>query len=134
MDELERTVRAYNEACSHDVLADITAFFTHDAVIYDLNHPPVVGRDAIGVFWGKVRARWGGATWDTDRVVTDGVAAVAEWTMHGRAVDGRPFAFRGADAFAFAPGDRRLLISEIRQYWRFDPERLESGLVGYPYD
>ncbi len=131
MDERERTVRAYNAACSSDIAADIMAFFTPDAVIYDLNHPPVVGREAIGAFWAKVRARWGGATWATDHVVSDGRTVVAEWTMHGVSTGqgDAPFAFRGADVFVFAGP----LISEIRQYWRFDPARLDSGLVGYAY-
>ena len=128
MDDRERAVRAYNAACSRDVVGDITAFFTTDAVIYDLNHPPVVGREAIGAFWAKVRARWGGATWDTDHVVSDGRTVVAEWTMHGVSGE-RRFAFHGVDVFVFAGP----LIAEIRQYWRFDAERLASGLVGYEY-
>ena len=131
MDDRERAVRAYNAACSGDVVADIAAFFTPDAVIYDLNHPPVVGREAIGAFWVKVRARWGGATWDTDHVVSDGRTVVAEWTMHGLhgVHDDKPFAFHGADVFVFAGP----LIAEIRQYWRIDPGRPGSGLVGYDY-
>jgi len=102
MDELERVVRAYNGACSHDMIADIMAFFTADAVIYDLNHPPVAGREAIGVFWGRVRARWGGATWDTNLVVSDGRVAVTEWTMHGR---------RGEAAFALGNATLMLKMS-----------------------
>jgi hypothetical protein len=42
---------------------------------------------------------------------------------------GRPFAFRGSEHYRF----RDSLIAEIRQYWTFDPERLDTGLRGYPY-
>lgn len=128
MADLDQIVRAYNEACSSGTLEEVMAFFADDAVIYDLNHPPVVGKAAIGRFWGHVRAKWGGARWTTDAVITDGIAASVEWTMHGVTPAG-PFAFHGVDTFRFDGG----LITDIRQYWRFDPHALDSGLVGFPY-
>jgi ketosteroid isomerase-like protein len=127
--DLASVVRAYNEACSRGTVDDIMAFFAENAVIYDLNHPPVVGRDAIGRFWGKIRAKWGGATWHTDAAVADAATATAaaEWTMYGVSA-GKPFRFHGVDMFSFDGA----LISEVRQYWRFDAHELHSGLVGHP--
>jgi ketosteroid isomerase-like protein len=128
MADLDRLVRDYNAACSHGTVEEITAFVTPDAVIYDLNHPPVVGRVAIGRFWDRIRTKWGGATWDVDRTIGDGTSVAAEWTMHGTTADG-PFAFHGVDLYEFDDD----LIREIRQYWRFDPDEPGSGLVGFAY-
>ena len=58
------------------------------------------------------------------------VAAVAvEWTMTGTdPATGRQFTFRGSDHYEFADG----LISEIRQWWTFDRDRLDTGLIDHP--
>lgn len=48
--------------------------------------------------------------------------------MTGTGPDG-PFRFRGSEHYGF-DGDR---IAEIRQYWIFDRDRLDTGLVDYPY-
>ena len=129
--DLERIVRDYNAACSHGTVEQIVEHVAPDAVIYDVNHPPVVGREAIGRFWDRIRTKWHGATWDVGLVLADAGrgAVAAEWTMHGVTDDGAPFAFHGVDLYAFA-GE---LITEIRQYWRFDADRSGSGLVGYDY-
>lgn len=127
--DLADLVRRYNAACSTAGVDEVMAFFTDDAVIYDLNHPPVVGRRQIGWFWDRIREKWGGAVWETDSVVADGSVAAAEWTMRGVA-DGEPFTFRGVDVFHADPDGR---FTEIRQYWRFDPTAMTSGLVGFPY-
>lgn len=128
MVDLETLVRRYNQACSVGSVDDVMAFFTPDAVIYDLNHPPVRGREAIGTFWGRIRAKWGGAVWETDSVMASGLMAAAEWTMRGTAAAG-PFAFHGVDVFVATDSG---LLAEVRQYWRFDPGS-DSGLVGFPY-
>jgi ketosteroid isomerase-like protein len=123
-------IRRYFEACSTGSAAVIAGCFTPDAVVYDTNLAPVVGADAAGRFWVAVRERWGGARWQVDRVVAEGDHAACEWTMTGRAAaDGRSFAFRGSDHYHFT-GD---LIAEVRQYWTFDPDRLDTGLVGFAY-
>jgi ketosteroid isomerase-like protein len=124
-------IRAYFAACTTGDAAAIAAHFTEDAVIYDTNVAPVRGAAAIGEFWVGVRERWRGAAWAVDRVVADGGAAAIEWTMTGRAPDGRAFTMRGSEHHAFAPADGR--IAEIRQYWTFDRDRLDTGLVGYDY-
>ena len=132
MTDLERMVRDYNDACSRGTVEQVVAFVAADAVIHDLNHPPVVGRDAIGRFWDRIRTKWGGATWDVGLVIVDADqgAVAAEWTMHGTGgADGAPFAFHGVDLYSFSD----LTITEIRQYWRFDADRPGSGLVGYDY-
>ena len=129
MVDLDALVRDYNEACSSGSLADVMAFFAEDAVIYDLNHAPVVGREAIGRFWGHVRGKWGGARWSTDSVIAQARSAAAEWTMSGVA-DGHAFTFRGVDIFHVNDDG---LLREVRQYWRFDPDDLTSGLVGFDY-
>jgi hypothetical protein len=122
-------VRRYFEACSSGSADEISACFGTDAVIYDLNLAPVRGARACGVFWVRVRERWGGARWTIDRIIAAGDEAACEWTMTGRH-GARPVRFRGSDHYHF-DGD---LISEVRQYWCFDDDRLVGGLIGYPYD
>jgi hypothetical protein len=60
--------------------------------------------------------------------MTAGLTAAAEWTMRGRS-EGQPFTFRGVDVFIFTEAG---LLTEVRQYWRFDPASLTSDLVGFP--
>jgi iron complex transport system ATP-binding protein len=122
-------VRSYFAACTGGSPAEIAAHFTPDAVVYDTNHAPVVSAEAIGVFWERIRAKWSGAVWHVDTVVEDGPRVAIEWTMTGTTERG-PFAVRGSEHYEVA-GDR---ISQIRQYWTFEPARPGSQLVGYPYD
>lgn len=124
-------IRAYFEACNGGSPSDLAAHFTAEAVIYDTNIPPVRGRDAIAASWSAIRDKWGGATWSVDSVVAsaDGATAAIEWSMHGTDPrSGRSFVFRGSEHYRFVD----TLIDEIRQYWTFDRERLDTGLIGYP--
>ena len=127
---LER-ITAYFEACGTGSPADIAAHFTPAAVVYDTNIRPMVGATDIGESWVKVRDRWHGARWTVDSIVADGGTAAIEWTMTGTDPEsGRTFAFHGSEHYRFEGDDH--LIAEIRQYWTFDPERLDTGLRGYP--
>ncbi|MEL7209656.1 MAG: nuclear transport factor 2 family protein, partial [Actinomycetota bacterium] len=128
-------IEAYFLACGEGSVDDIAAHFTPDAVIYDTNLRPARGADAIGRMWVKVRDRWGGARWSVDSVI-EGVGspgasvAAIEWSMTGCDLErDRPFIFRGSEHYRF----ERTLISEIRQYWTFDPERLDTHLIDYDY-
>ncbi len=121
-------IEAYFRACSEGSPDDIASHFTDDAVVFDTNHPPVRGAAAIGAFWAKVRERWDGAVWLVDTCVSDGDTAAIEWTMTGRGPRGE-FAVRGSEHYRFADGR----IDEIRQYWTFDRETLDTGLVDFPY-
>jgi uncharacterized protein (TIGR02246 family) len=126
-------IQAYFEACNGGDPDEVAAHFTPDAVIYDTNIPPSRGRAAIAAGWAVIREKWGGATWAVDHVVvdTDGDAAAIEWSMSGTDPrTGRSFVFRGSEHYRFVD----TLIDEIRQYWTFDRERLDTGLVGYRYD
>ncbi len=121
-------IEAYFAACSEGSAEDIAANFSPGAVVYDTNHTPVSGSGTIGGFWVRVRERWGGARWTVDSCVEQGDAAAIEWTMTGNAP--RPFAVSGSEHYRFAPDGR---IDEIRQYWTFDAEKLDSGLVSRPH-
>ena len=121
-------IQVYFEACNAGTAAAIGDCFTADAVIYDTNHPAVRGRTAIGAFWSRIRQQWSDATWTIDAGLEDGDTAAIEWSMHGSA-KGATLVFRGSEHYRFE-GD---LIAELRQYWTFDPERLGSRLVDYPY-
>ncbi len=126
-------VRAYFEACNRGDPAALAVHFTTDAVIYDTNIAPMRGRDAIAAGWAAIAAKWGGATWSVDSVVAaaDGSVAAIEWSMAGTDPrSGQPFVFRGSEHYRFDG----TLIAEIRQYWTFDRDRLDSGLIGYPYE
>lgn len=126
-DRVERITR-YFDHCGTGTPEQIAAHFTPDAVIWDTNHAPVRTAAGIGAFWDRIRRQWEGATWTVDRVVSDGETAAIEWTMSGVGPAG-PFRFRGSEHYDF-DGD---LIAEIRQYWTFDRDRLDTGLVDYPY-
>lgn len=128
MDRGDR-IRAYFTSCNVGDAAEIAAHFTDGATIYDTNHAPVVGAEAIGAFWDRIRAQWSGAIWGVDTVVAEADTAAIEWHMAGTGTSG-PFVFRGSEHYAF-DGD---LIAEIRQYWTFDPAGTSSGLHGFPYD
>lgn len=128
-DELSNRITSYFASCCEGSAEEISAHFTTDAVIYDTNHAPVQGADAIGVFWDGIRAQWEGAVWAVDSVVSDGETAAIEWHMRGVADHG-PFVFRGSEHYAFDDG----LIAEIRQYWTFDRTAADTGLQGYPYE
>ena len=123
-------IEAYFAACGEGSAADIAAHFTPDAVIYDTNVRPARGAAAIGAMWVKVRERWQGARWQVDSFVGDEREAAIEWTMTGTDPErSRAFAFRGSEHYRFAD----TLIDEIRQYWTFDPDALDTGLVGFDY-
>lgn len=123
-------IAEYFAACSTGTSDEIAAHFIPDAVLYDTNFPAVRGARAIGQFWVAVRKKWQGAVWTVDSAHSEGTRAVCEWTMTGLGPIGQAFAFHGSDHYDLATDGR---IAEIRQYWTFDPERLDTGLVGYDY-
>ncbi len=86
----------------------------------------------IGRSWVKVRERWQGAKWSMDSLVSEAEQAAIEWSMRGTNPDDqRPFVFRGSEHYRFETDAN--LIAEIRQYWTFEPRKLDSGLVDYDY-
>lgn len=125
-------ITAYFDACGTGTAADIAGHFTADAIIYDTNIRPMVSAERIGADWVRVRDRWRGARWTVDSIVSDGNAAAIEWSMTGTdPASARDFVFRGSEHYRFEPATN--LIEEIRQYWTFDPQRLDTGLIDYPY-
>jgi len=132
----EQRINAYFHACGHGTADDIADHFTAEATIFDTNIRPVTGAAKIGTMWVKVRERWLGATWHVDSFVGDANGAAIEWRMHGtNPINNQPFTFCGSEHYRFAspPNQAANLISEIRQYWTFDPEHLNTGLVDYQY-
>lgn len=128
-------IESYFTACGSGSAAAIAAHFAPDAVIYDLNLPPVRGSAAIGAFWVRVRTKWQGARWQVDSYLGAADRAAIEWTMTGRLPEqGSAFAVRGAEHYRFvdSAGDT-MRIAEIRQYWLFDPRRMDSALREFPY-
>lgn len=126
-------IAAYFEACNTGDAESVATHFTESAVVFDTNVRPARGRAEIGEMWANVAARWGGARWHVDSVVESaaGDTAAIEWSMTG--VDPRSqrrFVFRGSEHYRFDQS----LIAEIRQYWTFDRDRLDTGLIGYDYD
>ena len=128
MGPYEKIIRSYFDACSEGEDTDISAHFSEDATIFDTNHPPVVGKSAIGVFWLKIRSKWQNAQWFVHRVVEDGETAAIEWAMTGDYQEAT-FTIHGSEHYEFKNG----LIFEIRQYWTFDPSNPGSDLIRYPY-
>ena len=119
----------YFDSCNSGTAEEIAAHFTPDAVVYDANARPARGVAVIGPMWVTVRERWGGARWTVVSAVAEEARAAVEWTMTGTdPATGRQFTFRGSDHYEFADG----LISEIRQWWTFDGDRLDTGLIDHP--
>jgi ketosteroid isomerase-like protein len=121
-------VREYFAACGQGDADRVAGCFTPDAVLYDTNHPPVVGAEAIGRFWANVASRWGGAQWEVDTLLEAPNATALEWSMHGER-RGRTFTAHGSDHYTLRDGQ----ISEVRQYWVLDRDCSDTGLIGYPY-
>ncbi|MFT7602405.1 MAG: hypothetical protein ACI8TP_005374 [Acidimicrobiales bacterium] len=131
MQHAER-IRAYFTACGAGTADEIASHFTDDAVIYDTNVRPLRSSADIGRSWVKVRERWQGARWIVDSVVSNDETAAIEWSMTGvNPADSRSFVFRGSEHYEFATDAN--LISEIRQYWTFDANELDTGLLGFGY-
>ena len=147
---IEARIVGYFDACTSGDGTAVAGHFTDDAVVYDTNHAPVRGAATIGRFWSRIAAKWQGASWHCERLVTDGDTAAIEWKMSGTmsarggagssaARSGAdsyvPFAVRGSEHYDFGPpGDSgEPLIAEIRQYWTFDLDHPSSELVDYPY-
>ncbi|MFT4595952.1 MAG: hypothetical protein ACI9TF_000189 [Paracrocinitomix sp.] len=123
-------INTYFTACGEGTAADIASHFTDHAVIFDTNVRPIRGAEQIGDMWVIVRQRWGGARWSVDSVIEGNATAAIEWSMTGTdATTQRQFAFRGSEHYRFAGS----LIDEIRQYWTFDADTLDTGLVGFNY-
>jgi hypothetical protein len=121
---------AYFSACSEGTAVEIAAHFCADAVIWDTNIAPFRGAAEIGRQWVRVRERWQGARWGMDSCVAAGDLAAIEWWMTGTDPGtGQRFTFRGSEHYRFVDS----LIAEIRQYWTFDPSRLDTGLREYDY-
>ncbi|WP_419931426.1 nuclear transport factor 2 family protein [Candidatus Poriferisodalis sp.] len=139
--EIAACIEGYFDACTSGDADAVARHFTDDAVVYDTNHAPVRRAEVIGRFWSRIAAKWQGASWRCERLVTDGETAAIEWIMSGtmaahRSTEaGEPFAVRGSEHYDFgtdgATGGR--LIAEIRQYWTFDLDHPSSELVDYPY-
>jgi len=126
-------IEAYFVACGHGSAEEIASHFTQDAIVWDTNIRPMRGSEDIGATWVKVRERWDGAEWFVDSLVeaADGETAAIEWRMTGTEPrEQRPFVFRGSEHYRFEDA----LIAEIRQYWTFDPQRMDTGLGDYDYD
>jgi ketosteroid isomerase-like protein len=134
VDEMSRRtlIEAYFAACSHGTPEDVAACFTADAMVFDTNIAPFTGAGRIGRQWVRVRERWGGAVWTVDSCVESesGEVAAIEWSMSGtEPTSGRAFIFRGSEHYRFEEN----LIVEIRQYWTFNPNTLDTALLGYLY-
>lgn len=121
-------IEAYFAACSSGSADAIASYFTPEAIVFDTNHPPVCGAATIGEFWSKIQNRWQGASWYVDTCVTEADTAAIEWTMTGNS-DGHPFTVRGSEHYRFEDGK----IAEIRQYWTFGGDKLDTALVEFPY-
>ena len=122
-------VLAYFAACSMGDADGIAAAFCDDAVIYDTNHRPVRGADAIGRFYRHVREQRQGASWHIDTFLGDGQRGASEWTMLDPS-GSEPVAVRGSEHYEFRDGR----IGQIRQYWRYDPDWAGTGLRDFPYE
>jgi ketosteroid isomerase-like protein len=120
-------VESYFRACSHGEAPSIARHFHDDAVVYDTNHSPVCGAEQIGRFYASVARRWSCASWHVDTFLADSSgAAASEWTM---AAPGAGVLIRGSEHYEI----RAERISQIRQYWTFDPDDPGTALRDFPY-
>jgi len=134
-EEMERTMRAYFEACNDGDVDRIASFFVEGGVHYfppGMYGGPFVGGRTIGERWAEAVDRLG-SVWTVDRVMTDpeNARAVMEWT-HFKTDDGT--VLRGDEWYEFDPETG--LIGEIRAYYASPQDdslsRLE--LEGFDYE
>lgn len=120
-------IESYFAACSRGNAEAIASHFHDAAVVYDTNHTPVRGAEQIGRFYAGMARRWGGAVWHVDTFVTDpSGAAASEWTME---VTNDAVLIRGSEHYEIQSGR----ISQIRQYWTFNPDGPATALQDFPY-
>lgn len=131
---MEKTIRAYFDACNAADPEAIASFFVPDAVHYfppGMYQGPFRGARTIGERWKQAVEKLG-SVWTVDHVITDPATAraVIEWT-HFKTFQGT--VLRGDEWYVFDPATG--LIREIRAYYASpqDPslERLELG--GFDY-
>jgi hypothetical protein len=134
-EEMERTMRAYFEACNDGDVDRIASFFVEDGVHYfppGMYGGPFVGGRTIGERWAEAVDRLG-SVWTVDRVMTDpeNARAVMEWT-HFKTDDGT--VLRGDEWYEFDPETG--LIEEIRAYYASpqDPSLDRLELEGFDYE
>lgn len=120
-------IESYFTACSAGDADKVADHFVPDAAVFDTNHPPVRGAAEIGRFYAAVARRYGGARWHVDTFVDAGGGRCAsEWTMTAPSVAA---VVRGSEHYEVADGR----ITQIRQYWTYDRETMDTELLGFPY-
>jgi len=134
-EEMERTMRAYFEACNDGDVDRIASFFVEGGVHYfppGMYGGPFVGGRTIGERWAEAVDRLG-SVWTVDRVMTDpeNARTVMEWT-HFKTDDGT--VLRGDEWYEFDPETG--LIEEIRAYYASpqDPSLDRLELEGFDYE
>jgi hypothetical protein len=140
--EMERTMRAYFEACNEGDVEAIASFFVEDGVHYfppGMYGGPFVGGRTIGERWAAAVEDLG-SIWTVDGIMTDpeNARAAMEWT-HFKTEDGT--VLRGDEWYEFDPETG--LIEEIRAYYaspqddsldRLELEGFDYGGRGYPVE
>lgn len=120
-------VDSYFAACSAGDAEQVADHFAPDAVVFDTNHAPVRGAAEIGRFYAAASVRYGGARWHVDSFVdSGGKSCASEWTMTAPSAEA---VVRGSEHYEVADGR----ITQIRQYWTYDRENMNTELVDFTY-
>lgn len=128
--EMERTIRAYFDACNSGDADAVASFFTDDGVHYfppGMYRGPFQGGDTIGERWAEAVAEIG-SVWTVDTVITEPetARAVIEWS-HFKTYEGT--VLRGDEWYQFDPESG--LIEEIRAYYAApQSDELERNELG----
>jgi hypothetical protein len=141
-EEMERTMRAYFEACNDGDVERIASFFVEDGVHYfppGMYHGPFVGGRTIGERWAEAVEKLG-SIWTVDSVMTDPETARAAMEWSHFKTDGGTV-LRGDEWYEFDPETG--LIEEIRAYYaspqddsldRLELEGFDYEKRGYPVE
>ena len=124
------TIRKYYVGCSTGNIELIKSTFAPDVTHYFPNAAPISGADTLANHWAGFNTKDRKAVWTVDHFMGAENEAVIEWTMISTFLnEQRKEILRGAEWYQFHGGK----IAEIRAYFLWTPEQMESELVGYPY-
>ncbi len=122
---VRRSVNSYFDAiCALDGDAWI-ATFAADAVSYEPGGPPLVGYDALRVFFNGVAGGFETIEMRPDQVFPVGNEAGVKWSARGTGKNGREVTFEGIDIFTVNNDGK---IQTIKAYW--NPAAMMAELMG----
>lgn len=122
---IRQSINEYFDAiCALDCEAWVAAFAT-DGTSHEPGNPPLVGPDALRMFFNGVAGGFEQIEMRPDQIFPVGEEAAVKWSARGTGKNGRQVAFEGIDVFTINPEGK---IQTVKAYW--DPAAMMAGLMG----